>query len=52
MDNRRTMSTQPWLSVVMPVLDEAANLVAALQALQCWRACGAELIVVDGGSQD
>lgn len=52
MDNGRTMSTQPWLSIVMPVLDEAASLGAALQALQPWRAAGAELIVVDGGSQD
>ena len=52
MDNGRTMSTPPWLSIVMPVLDEAASLGPALQALQRWRAAGAELIVVDGGSLD
>ena len=52
MDNGRTMSTPSWLSIVMPVLDEAASLGPALQALQRWRAAGAELIVVDGGSRD
>ena len=36
----------------MPVLNEAAVLAPALQALETWRAAGAELIVVDGGSQD
>lgn len=40
------------LSIVMPVLDEAAGIVARLQALQPLRRQGAELIVVDGGSQD
>ncbi len=36
----------------MPVLDEAAGLSSALQALSPWRRSGAEVIVVDGGSQD
>jgi len=40
------------LSIVVPVLDEAAGLGARLAALQPLRARGAELIVVDGGSRD
>ncbi len=40
------------LSIVMPVLNEAAGLCGTLQPLQALRAHGHELIVVDGGSQD
>ena len=40
------------LSVVLPVLNEAAGLGAALQALAALRARGTELIVADGGSRD
>jgi len=40
------------VSIVMPVLDEAATVVATLHALAPLRARGHELIVVDGGSQD
>ena len=40
------------LSIVIPVLDEAAIITAALQALAPLRARGAEVIVVDGGSSD
>lgn len=40
------------LSVVMPVLDEAAGITPTLQALAPLRAAGHELIVVDGGSSD
>ena len=40
------------LSIVMPVLDEAAEIDAALAALARWRAGGHGLIVVDGGSLD
>jgi rSAM/selenodomain-associated transferase 2 len=40
------------LSIVMPVLDEAGGIAAALEALAPLRARGAELIVVDGGSAD
>ncbi|MGA2893438.1 MAG: TIGR04283 family arsenosugar biosynthesis glycosyltransferase [Xanthobacteraceae bacterium] len=40
------------LTIVVPVLDEAAIIVGALQALAPLRARGAELIVVDGGSSD
>jgi rSAM/selenodomain-associated transferase 2 len=40
------------LSVVMPVLSEAAGIDAALEALAPLRAAGHELIVADGGSTD
>lgn len=40
------------LSIIMPVLNEAAGIEAALHALAPLRARGAELIVVDGGSSD
>ena len=42
----------PQLSIVMPVLDEAPQIVVRLQALQGLRAQGVELVVVDGGSAD
>ena len=40
------------LSIVVPALDEAAGIVASLQALQPLRQRGAEVLVVDGGSRD
>jgi rSAM/selenodomain-associated transferase 2 len=40
------------LSIIIPVLDEAANIAPALQALAPLRARGAEVIVADGGSHD
>src|SRR5215472_1153369 len=40
------------LTIIIPALDEAAIIAAALQALQPLRARGAEVIVVDGGSGD
>ena len=40
------------ISVVMPVLDEAAGISATLRALASLRARGHEVIVVDGGSGD
>lgn len=40
------------LSIVMPVLDEAPGIAAALQALEPLRVRGHEVIVVDGGSTD
>ena len=40
------------LSVVVPVLDEAAGITSALRALVPLRARGHEVIVVDGGSAD
>ena len=40
------------LSIVMPALNEAAHIAAALEALAPLRRRGAEVIVVDGGSRD
>ena len=40
------------LSIIMPVLDEAAGIEAALAALAPLRARSAEVIVADGGSSD
>jgi rSAM/selenodomain-associated transferase 2 len=40
------------LTIVIPVLNEAAIIVAALAALEPLRARGAEIIVADGGSHD
>lgn len=42
---------EPLFSVVIPVLNEEAGIESFLQQLQTWRP-EAELIVVDGGSQD
>jgi rSAM/selenodomain-associated transferase 2 len=42
----------PALSIIIPVLDEAEGIAAALDALAPVRRDGAELIVVDGGSTD
>ena len=41
-----------WLTIVMPVLNEAAIITGALRQLEPLRARGAEVIVVDGGSHD
>lgn len=46
------MLNTPALSIVIPVLDEAAGIAAALVALAPLRRRGAEIIVVDGGSAD
>lgn len=40
------------LSIIIPVLDEAPFIEAALAALSPYRARGVEVIVVDGGSRD
>src|SRR5262245_39256166 len=40
------------ISIIMPVLNEAAGIEQALQALQPLRSRGHEVIVVDGGSTD
>jgi rSAM/selenodomain-associated transferase 2 len=42
----------PSLSVIVPVLDEAAGIAAALSALAPLRRRGIEVVVVDGGSRD
>lgn len=46
------LNARPDLSIVVPVLNEAAGIVTALQPLQALRGRGVELIVVDGGSTD
>lgn len=46
------MNAVPALSIVLPVLNEAAGIVATLEALQSLRAGGVDVIVVDGGSAD
>lgn len=43
---------KPWLSIVMPTLNEARNLPSTLVALQPFLRRGAELVVADGGSTD
>ena len=43
---------KPALTIVMPVLDEAAEIEAALMALAPLRRRGVEVIVADGGSKD
>ena len=40
------------LSIILPVLDEEAEIAATLRELTALRARGAEVIVVDGGSRD
>lgn len=40
------------LSIIVPVLDEAAGIATALAPLQPLRRAGVEVIVVDGGSRD
>ncbi|MCC1495670.1 TIGR04283 family arsenosugar biosynthesis glycosyltransferase [Alcanivorax sp. 1008] len=45
-------SAECWLSIIIPTLDEAQGVVGLLQSMQPWRAQGAELILVDGGSRD
>ena len=42
----------PVLSIIVPALNEAAGIVATLSTLAPLRTRGAELIVVDGGSED
>lgn len=46
------MTEDPWLSIVVPVLDEAAGIAAFLDALAVHRGPAVEVIVVDGGSRD
>jgi rSAM/selenodomain-associated transferase 2 len=43
---------RPFISVVVPVLDEARGIAASLAGLRRLRAAGGEVIVVDGGSRD
>ena len=40
------------LSIIIPVLNDAASLASLLEGAQAWRAAGHETIVADGGSHD
>jgi rSAM/selenodomain-associated transferase 2 len=40
------------LAIIIPVLNEGPIIASALARLQALRACGSEVIVIDGGSQD
>lgn len=51
MSNARPRN-HPRLSIIVPVLNEAQDIAAALGRLQALRAHGVEVIVVDGGSHD
>jgi glycosyltransferase involved in cell wall biosynthesis len=42
----------PKLSLILPTLNEAANIGATLEAVQPLRRRGVEILVVDGGSAD
>lgn len=44
--------SSPWLSIIVPVLNEASKIKTFLERLQPFRQSGVEIIVVDGGSQD
>ncbi len=46
------MTGRPWLSIIMPVLNEASVLPDVLARLQPWREQGVEIILADGGSED
>lgn len=46
------VTTTPQLSVIIPALNEAAEIAATLMSLQSLRELGVELILVDGGSSD
>lgn len=54
MINDKGQRTTPSISIIIPVLNEAANLTQTLTLVQCHsdRAAEVEVIVVDGGSQD
>lgn len=42
----------PRIATIVPVLNEATQIVAGLEALQPWRGPDCELIIADGGSTD
>ncbi len=43
---------QPWLSIIIPALNEQDRIGSLLEVMQDWRSQAVELIVVDGGSHD
>ncbi len=48
----QTSTNRPFLSLILPVLNEAATICAQLALLQQLRSGGVELLLVDGGSCD
>ncbi|MEY8876972.1 MAG: TIGR04283 family arsenosugar biosynthesis glycosyltransferase [Leptothrix sp. (in: b-proteobacteria)] len=50
--NRDAAPAAPTLSIILPVLNEAAGIADTLRALAPLRAAGHEVIVADGGSHD
>lgn len=42
----------PYIAIILPVLNEEAQITAHLKTLQAWRGPDCELIIVDGGSAD
>ena len=50
--NTNDSMPSPWVSLIIPMLNEAQSIEQTLTTLQVWRQSGAELIVVDGASQD
>lgn len=46
------LADAPWVSVIIPALNEAAVIDRLLAPLQPWRQRGVEVILVDGGSHD
>src|SRR5688572_2397798 len=50
--HRVTPMAKPALSIIIPALNEATTIAATLTALQPVRRRGAEIVVVDGGSDD
>lgn len=50
--SRREATNLKTLSLILPVRNEAELIQAQLQRLQCYRASGHEIILVDGGSED
>ena len=52
MSDLSASGTLAGLSIILPVLEEARAIQSTLALLQPWRAQGAEIVVVDGGSED
>jgi len=51
-DNPSMATPPPFLSIIVPVLNEGPRLQYQLQALAPWRSAGVEVLLVDGGSSD
>ena len=51
-DNPTMAAAPPFLSIIVPVLDEGPRLQDQMQVLAPWRCAGVEVLLVDGGSSD